>query len=93
MPDGSVKHLHAFARALTTPSGNLEFVGAVTDVTEQVQAQTALENALQEIERRDEALRGREHSLNLIINTIPELVCARAYGLICCPKLKKKCSR
>ena len=33
MPDGSVKHLHVLARALTTPSGNLEFVGAVTDVT------------------------------------------------------------
>jgi PAS domain-containing protein len=33
MPDGSVKHLHVSARVLTTPSGNLEFVGAVTDVT------------------------------------------------------------
>jgi PAS domain S-box-containing protein len=33
MPDGSVKHLHVLARALETASGNLEFVGAVTDVT------------------------------------------------------------
>jgi PAS domain S-box-containing protein len=33
MPDGSVKHLHAIARASKTSSGNLEFVGAVTDVT------------------------------------------------------------
>jgi PAS domain S-box-containing protein len=74
MPDGSVKHLHVLARALTTPSGNLEFVGAVTDVTEQVETETALEKALQEIERRNEALRGSEHSLNLIINTIPALV-------------------
>ncbi|HEY2469990.1 MAG TPA: sigma 54-interacting transcriptional regulator [Terracidiphilus sp.] len=74
MPDGSVKHLHVLARALTTSSGNLEFVGAVTDVTEQVQTETALEKALQEIERRNEALRGSEHSLNLIISTIPALV-------------------
>lgn len=74
MPDGSVKHLHVLARALTTPSGNLEFVGAVTDVTEQIQTETALEKALQEIERRNEALRGSEHSLNLIISTIPALV-------------------
>jgi hypothetical protein len=33
MPDGSVKHLHVSARALKTSSGDLEYVGAVTDVT------------------------------------------------------------
>jgi PAS domain S-box-containing protein len=33
MPDGSVKYLHAIARASKTSSGNLEYVGAVTDVT------------------------------------------------------------
>jgi PAS domain S-box-containing protein len=33
MADGSVKHLHAIARASKTSSGNLEYVGAVTDVT------------------------------------------------------------
>ena len=33
MPDGGVKHLHVVARALTTSSGSLEYVGAVTDVT------------------------------------------------------------
>jgi PAS domain S-box-containing protein len=33
MPDGSLKHIHVLARALETSPGNLEFVGAVTDVT------------------------------------------------------------
>jgi PAS domain S-box-containing protein len=33
MPDGSVKYLHILARALETSSGDLEYVGAVTDVT------------------------------------------------------------
>jgi PAS domain S-box-containing protein len=33
MPDGSVKYLHVLARALEPSSGNLEYVGAVTDVT------------------------------------------------------------
>jgi PAS domain S-box-containing protein len=33
MPDGSVKYVHVLARALETSSGNLEYVGAVTDVT------------------------------------------------------------
>jgi hypothetical protein len=39
-----------------------------------VQTKTALEKALQEIKRRNEALRASEHDLNLIINTIPALV-------------------
>jgi PAS domain S-box-containing protein len=33
MPDGSVKYVHAVARAERDTSGNIEFVGAVTDVT------------------------------------------------------------
>jgi PAS domain S-box-containing protein len=46
MPDGSVKHLHVLARALETSSGNLEYVGAVTDVT----AAKAAEETLRESE-------------------------------------------
>ena len=34
MPDGRVKHFNVLARALKTSSGDLEFVGAVIDVTE-----------------------------------------------------------
>jgi PAS domain S-box-containing protein len=33
MPDGSVKHLHVIGRVSSTSFGNLEYVGAVTDVT------------------------------------------------------------
>jgi len=33
MPDGSVKYIHALARAVKDASGNVEFTGAVTDVT------------------------------------------------------------
>jgi PAS domain S-box-containing protein len=42
MPDGSVKHLHALARATINASGGLEFVGAVTDVTAAKQAEQRL---------------------------------------------------
>ena len=42
MPDGSIKHLHVLARALETSPGNLEFVGAVTDVTAAKQAEMKL---------------------------------------------------
>jgi PAS domain S-box-containing protein len=33
MPDGSIKHVHAVARAVGDASGSIEFVGSVTDVT------------------------------------------------------------
>ena len=40
--DGSVKYLHVVARALEPSSGDLEFVGTVTDVTERKLAEEAL---------------------------------------------------
>jgi PAS domain S-box-containing protein len=41
-PDGSVKYLHVVARAVEPSSGDLEFVGAVTDVTERKLGEEAL---------------------------------------------------
>jgi PAS domain S-box-containing protein len=45
-----------------------------TNGTEQVQTTTALEKALVEIKRQNDALGASEHKLKLIINTIPALV-------------------
>jgi formate hydrogenlyase transcriptional activator len=42
MSDGSVKYLHVLAHALETSSGTLEYVGAVTDITERKRAEEAL---------------------------------------------------
>jgi len=42
LPDGSVKHVHALARATINAAGHLEFVGAVTDVTAARQAEQRL---------------------------------------------------
>ena len=44
MPDGSVKHVHATAHAVTS-SGGIEFVGAVTDVTSRKRAEAELHEA------------------------------------------------
>jgi signal transduction histidine kinase/GAF domain-containing protein len=49
MPDGSVKYVHVLARALEPTSGDLEFVGAVTDVTERKQSEEEREK-LHEVE-------------------------------------------
>ena len=42
MPDGTVKQVHALARATINAAGRLEFVGAVTDVTATRQAEQLL---------------------------------------------------
>src|SRR5271166_2607658 len=67
MPDGSVKHVHVMAHALSDETGSIEFVGAVMDVTEQHQARAALEKAFDEIQKSEERLR-------LTLDTIPSTV-------------------
>jgi len=42
MPDGRVKHVHVLAHAVKDSSGNVDFVGAVTDITTAKQAEEAL---------------------------------------------------
>ncbi len=39
LADGRVKHVHAIAHALQDASGNREFIGAVTDITERKSAE------------------------------------------------------
>src|ERR1700751_1519969 len=60
MPDGSVKQLHVVARALESPTGRLEFVGAVTDVTATKQA--------------EEKIRESEMELRRVLELAPQLV-------------------
>ncbi|WP_433995035.1 PAS domain-containing sensor histidine kinase [Bradyrhizobium lablabi] len=49
MPDGSVKHVRAVARATRDASGGIEFVGAVTDVTATKRAEEKLHKAQAEL--------------------------------------------
>jgi predicted ATPase/signal transduction histidine kinase/GAF domain-containing protein len=51
MPDGSVKHLQVVARAVPDESGNLEFVGAMMDITQRKRAEEA--QRVQEREREE----------------------------------------
>ena len=47
MPDGSVKYLHVLARVSEPTSDDLEFVGAVTDVTQRKQAEQKFRGLLE----------------------------------------------
>jgi PAS domain S-box-containing protein len=60
MPDGSVKHVRVTAHPSQDGAGNLEFVGAVTDVSEQRLAEAAI--------------REREKELRLILDLAPQLI-------------------
>jgi PAS domain S-box-containing protein len=64
MPDGSVKHIHVVARAERDESGELEFVGAVMDVSDRKRAEEEL--------RRSEAL--AEQRLRLVVDTTPAMI-------------------
>jgi PAS domain S-box-containing protein len=51
MPDGSVKHLHVVARGVLSDSSEMQFVGAVKDVTAAKNAQDRLNAALAQLAR------------------------------------------
>ncbi|GKQ55375.1 hypothetical protein BRSPCE3_62300 [Bradyrhizobium sp. Ce-3] len=45
MPDGTIKYVHARAHAVTSLAGDIEFIGAVTDVTARKRAEAELHEA------------------------------------------------
>jgi PAS domain S-box-containing protein len=90
MPDGSVKHLHVMARALTPSSGKLEFVGAVTDITAAKQAEEKLRRNQWNLLEAQRLGRSGSWSLDVSSGTVtntPEIW--RAFGL----KPGEDCSR
>ncbi len=60
LPDGRVKHVHAIAHVLRDASGNREFVGAVTDITER--------------KRAEEDLRASERKYRHLVDTTPAFI-------------------
>jgi signal transduction histidine kinase len=75
MPDGSVKHVHIVAHAERDESGELEFVGAVMDITERKRAEV-----LQAGENRLLEMIARGDSRVLILDAICRLVEELASG-------------
>jgi C4-dicarboxylate-specific signal transduction histidine kinase len=51
MPDRSIKYMHAVAQATRDPSGQLEYIAAVRDVTARLRADEALDRARSELAR------------------------------------------
>jgi hypothetical protein len=72
MPDGSVKHLHVVARGFLSDSGEMQFVGAVTDVTAAKNAQDRLNAAQAQVAR----------AMRLSVVGYPQLACAFLVALM-----------
>ena len=52
MPDGSIKHLEVAAHSFTDELGDLEYVGAVMDVTQRKRAEEAQQREREEMQRQ-----------------------------------------
>ena len=62
--DGTIKHLHTIGHPVLNEAGDVvEYVGTGMDVTEQRQAQTALETAFEEIKRLKDRLQDENLAL------------------------------
>jgi hypothetical protein len=67
LPGGELKHIHVVGHPVLNNSGELvEYIGTTMDVTEQVKARAALEEAFSKIKKS-------EADLRMIIDTIPAL--------------------
>src|SRR6266536_202685 len=53
LAEGRVKHVHAIAHALQEASGNREFIGAVSDITERKTTEEQLRWSAQELQRSE----------------------------------------
>ncbi len=85
MPDGRVKHVHTSGRAVNT--GNLDFVGAVRDVTEHARAEEALRRAQGDLARINRVTTMGELTVSLAHEITQPITGAITNANVCLRKL------
>ncbi|MBN3766218.1 ATP-binding sensor histidine kinase [Burkholderia sp. Ac-20365] len=81
MPDGRIKYIHASGQAVSI--GNLEFVGAVRDVTERKRAEESLRQAMVDLARINRATTMGEMAASLAHDVSQPISGAIAYASAC----------
>jgi signal transduction histidine kinase len=81
MPDGRVKHVHITGHAVNT--GNLDFAGAVRDITERTRAEEALRQALTDLARINRVTTMGELTASLAHEINQPITGAIAYANAC----------
>ena len=87
MPDGRVKHVHTTGRVVNT--GNLDFVGAVRDVTERMRAEGALLQAQSDLARVHRATTMGEMTASLAHEIRQPLTGILTNANVCLRKLER----
>src|SRR5262249_2069387 len=91
MPGGSVKYVHVVAHAIRDERGNLEYVGAVTDLTERKQAEEERQahlwflKSLDQVNRAMQGTNDLEQMMSDVLDVVVTIFdCDRAWLLYPC---------
>ena len=72
MPDGTVRHVHTIAAPMKDTSGELEYVGAVIDITEKHQSEEALYTATVALRASEHLARGQLAALASTLDSLAQ---------------------
>ncbi|MGH8159965.1 MAG: PAS domain S-box protein [Rhodanobacter sp.] len=72
LPDGTIRHVHTVANPMHDASGQLEFVGAVIDITEKKKSEDALHAAAEALRLSEHLARGQLAALARTLDSLAQ---------------------
>jgi len=72
MPDGTIRHVHTVANPMRDAAGQLEYVGAVIDITEKKKSEDALHEAAEALRLSEHLARGQLAALTRTLDSLAQ---------------------
>ena len=72
LPDGTIRHVHTVANPMRDTSGQLEYVGAVIDITEKKKSEDALHEAAEALRLSEHLARGQLTALTRTLDSLAQ---------------------